>query len=121
MREFWTVPLAELTPHEWESLCDRCAKCCYVYVHPEDSTDGTFGRSTKPCRLLNEEKRRCRGYSGRLWDVDGRDGYACQPITVKLVEGGTLPETCAYVRRHKSETLESWQIERAIKSHGNSG
>jgi uncharacterized protein len=115
---FWERPLHELSPTEWESLCDRCAKCCYVYVHPEDSTDGFVGRSAKPCRLLNEEKKRCRGYAGRLMDVDGRDGYLCQSITVDLIEGGTLPETCAYVRRHKGIGLEPWQIERAMKSHG---
>lgn len=121
MREFWTLPLAELNPKEWEALCDRCAKCCYVYVYPEDSADGKSGRSTKPCRLLNEDKKRCRGYSGRFLDVDGRDGYLCLPITPALIESGTLPGTCAYVRRHKSDPLEPWQIERAIKSHGDSG
>ena len=49
---FWrTVPLAEMTPAQWESLCDGCGKCCLNKLE-EVETDRTYYTSVG-CRLLS--------------------------------------------------------------------
>lgn len=101
MREFWNIPLRSLGPEEWEALCDGCAKCCH--------DDTLFGRSVKPCSLLDTKTNRCSDYEHRL---ERKPGY-CSRITPGAISTGRLPESCSYVRRSKGLPLESWQIETA--------
>lgn len=41
MRErFWErFTLEELTPQEWEALCDGCGQCCLLKLHDEDTQE----------------------------------------------------------------------------------
>ena len=87
---FWkTKRLDQMTHEEWESVCDRCAKCCYKrYVMKS-------GKSLKgeACSLLDEETRSCRDYENRLNIVKG-----CIKLTKDNMAriAPYMPETCAY-------------------------
>ena len=43
----------QMTPTEWESLCDRCAKCCLYRLEDEDTRAIHF--TNVHCRLLDAE------------------------------------------------------------------
>ena len=61
---FWRrKTLAEMTPQEWESLCDGCGKCCLVKLQDEDT--GALLFTNVSCRLLNTETCRCGNYAKR--------------------------------------------------------
>ena len=61
---FWeTVPLAKLTPPEWEALCDGCGKCCLNKIEFEDDGEVAFTRVA--CRLLDGDTCRCKHYETR--------------------------------------------------------
>jgi hypothetical protein len=37
---FWkTKSLKDMTPNEWESLCDKCGKCCVVKLEDYDTQE----------------------------------------------------------------------------------
>ena len=58
---FWErVPLKNLTPREWEALCDGCGKCCLNKLEDEETGDIAFTRVA--CRLLDDETCRCAHY-----------------------------------------------------------
>ena len=63
-KPFWkTTPLAEMTPTEWESLCDGCGKCCLSKLEDEDTADIHW--TTVGCRLLDGETCQCKDYQHR--------------------------------------------------------
>ena len=88
---FWkTKTLAEMTPSEWESLCDGCGRCCLVKLEDEDTAEIYF--TDVGCRLLDSESCRCRDYANRSARVDD-----CVRLTARnLAELNWLPPTCAY-------------------------
>ena len=52
---FWeTKTLEQMSDTEWESLCDRCGKCCRVKLQ-DDETNKIYTTSVT-CKLLNTEK-----------------------------------------------------------------
>ena len=54
---FWkTKTLEEMSPTEWESLCDGCGRCCLVKLEDEDS--GRIFATDVGCRLF--EAGTCR-------------------------------------------------------------
>ena len=100
-KPFWeTKKLSELTEEQWESLCDRCGKCCLLKV-------GIFRiRFTKiACPLLNICTGRCKDYANRWNSV---------PECIKLTSQNLkkckkwLPKTCAYLWVLKKHTLPPW-------------
>ena len=35
---FWeTTPLNDMSPEQWEALCDRCGKCCLEKLEEEET------------------------------------------------------------------------------------
>ena len=42
--KFWELPLAKLTPPEWEALCDGCGKCCLNKLEDEETAEVVFTR-----------------------------------------------------------------------------
>src|SRR5262245_41704599 len=58
---FWkTKGLADMTPAEWESLCDGCGKCCLMKLEYEDS--GEIDWTNVACRQLDHKSCRCKAY-----------------------------------------------------------
>ena len=61
---FWkTKRLAEMTPAEWESLCDGCGKCCLMKLEYEDT--GEIDWTNVACRQLDHQSCRCKAYALR--------------------------------------------------------
>jgi len=101
--QFWTLPLAKLTPGEWEALCDGCGKCCLNKLEYEDTGELEFTRVA--CRLLDGETCRCRSYENRHDYVP-----ECVRLTPKSIKKSAywMPATCAYRLRHEGKPLEPW-------------
>lgn len=101
--EFWTLPLAKLTPAEWEALCDGCGRCCLNKLEYEDTGELEFTRVA--CRLLDDETCRCTRYETRHQYVP-----ECVLLTPKSIRkiAYWMPTTCAYRLRFEGKPLEPW-------------
>ena len=100
---FWKKKcLEELSPEEWESLCDRCGRCCLMKLQDEDTDEVYF--TDVACRLYDEEKCQCRDYANRQSKVD--DCVALTPETVRTLSW--LPVTCAYRLIREGKDLYPW-------------
>lgn len=88
---FWhRKALGEMTPAEWESLCDGCARCCLIKLEDEDTGDVFY--TDAACRLLDSSACRCTDYPARSSLVPD-----CLRLSPALVgEAEWLPPTCAY-------------------------
>ncbi len=100
---FWEdKPLEEMTPTEWEALCDGCGRCCLIKLEDEDS--GEIITSDVHCRLLDGESCRCTDYANRKRHVPD-----CIKLTPEKVrEIGWIPTTCAYRRLAEGKGLAWW-------------
>lgn len=100
---FWeTVPLAQMSQSQWESLCDGCGRCCLNKV--EDWDTGEIIWTDLACRLLDHESCRCKDYTNRFAKVP-----ECLQLTPQSVEEITwLPPSCAYARLRDGKPLLWW-------------
>lgn len=104
MRErFWErYTLEELTPEEWEALCDGCARCCLLKLQDEDSGELYFTRLA--CEYLDGDNCRCTTYGDRLSRVPD-----CVRVTPRVARSyDWLPHTCAYRRLARGQGLPAW-------------
>lgn len=101
---FWErVPLNNLSPREWEALCDGCGKCCLNKLEDADTGEVVFTRVA--CRLLDGESCRCGNYEIRKTLVP--DCVVLTPVTLPKVSYW-LPSTCAYRLLHEGQPLRDW-------------
>jgi uncharacterized cysteine cluster protein YcgN (CxxCxxCC family) len=100
---FWQrKTLAEMTPDEWESLCDGCGRCCLNKL--ENELTGEVYFTDVACRLLDPETCRCASYEDRKRFVP-----ECQILTRRNVKKlGWLPSTCAYRLIDEGQDLYWW-------------
>jgi uncharacterized cysteine cluster protein YcgN (CxxCxxCC family) len=100
---FWeNKRLEELTPEEWEALCDGCAKCCLKKL--EDADSGEVHYTDVACHLLNRATCRCTRYRERRALVP--DCVALTPASVHRFHW--MPGTCAYRLLAEGKPLPHW-------------
>lgn len=100
---FWRGrALGELSPDEWEALCDGCARCCLLKL--EDATTGRVSYTNVRCRLLDPAACRCTDYPNRAARVP--DCVTLTPDNVR--DAGWLPRTCAYRLLATGGDLPEW-------------
>lgn len=100
---FWkNYSLNQLTPAEWEALCDGCGQCCLVKL--QDDEVGEVAYTRVACKLLDCQSGSCRDYANRRkWVPD------CLQLTPELVATLTwLPQSCAYRRIFLGMPLPDW-------------
>lgn len=79
-----------MTDDEWESICNRCGKCCYEKL---DLGQGKIIYTEIPCEHLDPETKLCRVYDKRHEVTPD-----CMTLTQDLVRVlSWLPKDCAYV------------------------
>ncbi|MCV6590913.1 MAG: YcgN family cysteine cluster protein [Marinobacterium sp.] len=100
---FWrSTPLEQMTPPQWESLCDGCALCCLHKVEDEDTEEVFY--TTVVCHLLDFDNCRCTRYEDRTTLVPSCVKLRPQDVS----EFHWLPPTCAYKLVHEGEDLPEW-------------
>ena len=103
MGEFWkTKKLHEMSPEEWETLCDGCGKCCLVKLEDYDTAE--IYHTNVACKLLDLKKCRCKDYKGRQDLVD--DCVKLDPDILKSIKW--LPDTCSYRLIAEQKPLPDW-------------
>ena len=100
---FWqTKTLAEMTPAEWESLCDGCGRCCLNKL--EDPDDGELVHTDVACHLLDLGTCRCSDYSRRFEIVPD----CVQLSPANIADLNFMPPSCAYRRLAEGRSLAWW-------------
>jgi len=101
--QFWKRKrLSDMSPTEWESLCDGCALCCMHKLEDEES--GEIFYTEIACRLLDVETCRCTDYKARAKRVAD-----CLVLSVDRPEAFRwLPASCAYRRLSEGQELPDW-------------
>jgi len=100
---FWKrKTLREMTPEEWESLCDGCARCCLIKLQDEETKE--LHLTNVVCRFLDIYRCRCTVYGERhLRNPE------CVRLTPEMVENlSWLPPTCAYRLVSEGKDLPDW-------------
>jgi uncharacterized protein len=100
---FWkTKGLDEMTPAEWESLCDGCGKCCLMKLEYEDT--GEIDWTNVACHQLDHKTCRCKAYALRRVLVED-----CVSLTPDNIDQITwLPATCGYRLVNEGRDLYWW-------------
>jgi hypothetical protein len=103
VKVFWIAKtLQEMTPAEFESLCDSCGKCCLHKLEDDDNGDVYYTKVA--CRFLDHDSCRCQTYSTRQQAVP-----ACVTLTPDSVKDTYwLPDTCAYRLVDEGLSLPNW-------------
>ncbi len=99
---FLKKPMEQMTPTEWESLCDGCGLCCQIRVEDEDT--GEIALSNVACRQLCLNSHQCKDYTNRFTLVPD-----CTKVTPQnVMELNWLPATCGYRLVAFGQPLPSW-------------
>ena len=102
--EFWkTIPMEDLTPPEWEALCDGCGKCCLLKLEDEDT--GQLEYTSVVCKLFDHQTCGCTKYKTRQKLVP-----TCVVLTPDNIADIAywMPSTCAYKLLWSNNPLPDW-------------
>jgi uncharacterized cysteine cluster protein YcgN (CxxCxxCC family) len=103
MDKFWiNKRLDQLSPEQWEALCDGCGRCCLQKLR--NPTTGKVYYTSVACRLLDLDTCRCKQYDTR---------HALVPDCVELtpqniIKLNWMPKTCAYRLIAQGKDLPDW-------------
>ena len=90
MQPFWrTKTLDEMSPAEWESLCDGCGLCCVIRFEDEDT--GEVIPTRVHCKLFDPKVCACSDYANRKAHVP--DCIKLTPGNIEALEW--MPRSCA--------------------------
>ncbi len=100
---FWqTKTLPQMSQAEWESLCDGCGRCCLVKL--EDEETGDIALTDIACRLLDNQRCKCKQYDTRHEIVPD-----CVRLTPKNISQlKWMPKSCAYRLLAEGKDLAWW-------------
>jgi uncharacterized cysteine cluster protein YcgN (CxxCxxCC family) len=102
-KPFWeTKALEDMSPTEWESLCDGCGRCCLNKLEDEDTGEIVLTRLA--CALLDIGQCRCSDYPNRFAKMP--DCINLTPEKVRALKW--LPSTCGYRRIKEGRGLAWW-------------
>lgn len=103
VKVFWLAKtLQDMTPAEFESLCDGCGKCCLHKLEDDDNGDVYY--TNVACRFLDHSSCKCQTYNSRQQAV-----AACVVLTPSSVRDTYwLPDTCAYRLIDAGIPLPNW-------------
>lgn len=100
---FWqTKSLDEMSPAEWESVCDGCGRCCLHKLRDDDTEELAF--TNVACRLLDLGTCQCSNYPNRRTFVP--DCVSLTPAMVREIDW--LPPSCAYRLLAEGRDLFPW-------------
>jgi uncharacterized cysteine cluster protein YcgN (CxxCxxCC family) len=100
---FWREKtLEQLSPREWESLCDGCGRCCLVKLIDEDTDEIHY--TDIGCKLFDADKCACKDYRNRRDKVP--DCIKLTPDQVRTLPW--LPPTCGYRLVAEGKDLAWW-------------
>ena len=100
---FWeTKNLIDMNKNEWESLCDKCGKCCVIKLEDFDTQEVHY--TNVSCKLLCEKTASCKDYKNRKSIVS--DCIILSPDNLKDLKW--MPETCAYKLLNEGKKLPYW-------------
>ena len=103
-KPFWqSKTLFEMSPSEWEDVCDGCAKCCVTQLQDEQTEQLVF--TDVACDLLDADSCRCSDYKNRSDKVPN-----CMTLTPENVAecAKFMPSTCAYRLLLEDKPLPDW-------------
>ncbi len=101
---FWERKrLTQMSPEEWEALCDGCGQCCLNKLEDEDT--GEVALTRVACRLFDDSTCRCAQYDIRHQFVP--ECIVLSPETISQ-HAYWLPRSCAYRRLWRGESLPDW-------------
>jgi uncharacterized cysteine cluster protein YcgN (CxxCxxCC family) len=101
--DFWkSRALRDLSPAEWEALCDRCGLCCLEKL--EDPDTGEIYLTSITCQFFELSECNCLIYDHR------HDLFPdCTELTPHNLEKlHWLPESCAYRLLANGQDLPAW-------------
>ena len=100
---FWeTKNLIDMNENEWESLCDKCGKCCVIKLEDFDTQEVHY--TNVSCKLLCEKSASCKDYENRKSIVP--DCIILSPDNLKDLKW--MPKTCAYKLLNEGKNLPYW-------------
>ncbi len=98
------LKLSEMNQEQWESLCDRCGKCCYHKFITGRGKKSKVHFTRIACNLLDLKNGKCSDYQNRF-----QKESQCRRLTKNNIgRCDWLPETCAYRLLYYKQPLPPW-------------
>ena len=102
-KDFWRKKRPhEMSPEEWEAVCDGCGRCCLHKLQDEETLEVVY--TWVACRHLDGNTCRCRSY-----EIRKVVNKQCLHLTPQLLDMiSWLPDTCAYRLLKEGRDLPGW-------------